>query len=89
MKIGSPSCMHIRWQGLARFSPSHAAAEHPSNAQVKILSTLSDFTHYTEYFLNLLRLVKQRHLIEQKILHGARPGRRPSHDDPLGSRILF
>ena len=81
--------MHIRWQGLARFSPSHAVTEHPSNAQVKILSTLSDFTYYTEYFLNLLRLVKQRHLIEQKILHGARPGRRSSHDDPLGSRILF
>lgn len=61
----------------------------PIQRQVKILSTLSDFTHYTEYCLNLLRLVKQRHLIEQKILHGARPGRRSSHDDPLGSRILF
>lgn len=89
MKMEAPPVCISAGKAWPRFSPSHAVTEHPSNAQVKILSTLSDFTHYTEYFLNLVRLVKQRHLIEQKILHGARPGRRSSHDDPLGSRILF
>lgn len=89
MKIGAPpACISAgkAWPGFRH--RTRRPSTHPT-PKVKILSTLSDFTQCTEYFLNLLRLVKQRHLIEQKILHGARPGRRPSHDDPLGSRILF